>query len=253
MDIIASHQHGLAEQLSIEARGLAGRPRDTVQRAQVYHHLFQHSGGRHGYALLSAEAALAIDGLVARMERSVARRWWLGPARADAIRGRVRAFGEALRELDRQRCEAMLMAYRLAFTPGLGAAADAELPADLLDALRGDDRRLAFLAHVRWVEERWGIELERAIAALDWPFGARVAARAIAALRLPVKRFERAERRGWEAAEQLILKSRALPAGFAANPGQAYYKLQRGLADKRRSERGEWADLPPDEAVSLAA
>ena len=86
MDIIASHPDGLAEQLAHEAAGLAGRNRDAVQRAIVGHHLYQHSGGRHNFALIAAGAALALDRRLARMAKG-AGRW----PRRDARTGTARS------------------------------------------------------------------------------------------------------------------------------------------------------------------
>lgn len=249
MDIIESHQHGLAEQLAEEARGLAGRDRDSVQRAQVYHHLYQHSGGRHCYALRCAEAALTLDVALAAVERGARRRWRPRPG----LDERARDFAAALRTIDRERCEAMLVAYRLAITPGLGAVAGERVPADLLAALRGGDRRGLFAAHLGWAEERWGLAIERAIAELGWPYRPSAVARAIAALRLPLSAFERGERSGWGRAEARLLKLKPFPPGFAANPGQHYYKLQRAIAERRRRERGALDLVSPEDSVSLAA
>lgn len=252
MDIIASHQLGLIEQYSEEAAGLAGRERDTVQRAVVYHHLYQHSGGRHGYALLAAEAAVTLDPLLIAVERAARRGWWrIGRRRAEALAERARTFAATVRTIDRERCEALLMAYRLALTPGLAGHAAERLPAELVAALRGEDRRMLFLAHQRWAEQRWGLAIEAAIEALGWPLGAARVAAAIAALRLPLDRFEAADKRGWAATEARLLARKGLPRGFAINPGQHYYKLQRGLADQRR--RAPASDPAPDEAVRLAA
>ena len=110
---------------------------------------------------------------------------------------------------------------------------------------------MLFLAHQRWAEQRWGLAIEAAIEALGWPLGAARVAAAIAALRQPLDRFEAADKRGWAATEARLLARKGLPRGFAINPGQHYYKLQRGLADQRR--RAPASDLAPDEAVRLAA
>ena len=242
MDIIASHQHGLAEQLAHEAAGLAGRPHDAVQRAIVGHHLYQHSGGRHTFALIAAGAALALDRRLARLTKA-AMRW---PRRDAALAERVAAFAAEARAIDRDRCEAMLLAYRLATTPGLGGGA-----ADL--GLAGGDRRAAYLRHLVGTEERWGGRIAAAIDALGWAKPPRDLARTIAALRLPVELFDRAERNGWGRTERKVTTDRALPRGFAANPGQHYYAIQRGLAERRRKLTGEWPDFGPDEAVAIAA
>lgn len=248
MDIIASHQHGLAEQFAHEAAGLAGRPGDAVQRAIVGHHLYQHSGGRHTFALIAAEAALALDRRLARLARA-AMRW---PRRDAALAARVATFASEARAVDRERCEAMLLAYRLATTPGLrgaGIGSEAGLDGAFTEGAPRDD----YLLHSRWAEARWGERIEAAIDVLDWATPPRDLGRAITALRLPVELFDRAERKGWGRTERAVTTDRALPRGFASNPGQHYYAIQRGLAERRRKLTGEWLDLAPDEAVAIAA
>ena len=248
MDIIASHQHGLAEQLAHEAAALAGRERDAVQRAIVGHHLYQHSEGRHGFALMAAVAALSLDRALARMAK-VALRW---PRRDVVLAARVEDFAAQARRIDRERCEAMLLAYRLATTPGLRGAGVGGDPALAL-ANAGGERRDDYLVHVRWAEERWGAQIEAAIDALAWSKAPGVLTEAVAALRLSVALYDHATRSGWARTERALTADKALPRGFAANPGQHYYAIQRGLADKRRKLKGEWLDFDPAEAVAIAA
>ena len=264
MDIIASHQHGLVEQLEVEAESLAGRARDSAQRAVVYHHLADSLGLANGYALLAAQGALAIDRAVADLERAVRRAWWrLRGEQRTAVLGRVKRFGEALRELDRRRCEAALLAYRLVATPGLGEQARSRLDPDLVAAFAachrsrgGADvgaRRALFLAQQRWAEALIGDALEGALAALDWPLGARPVRAAVEALRIPLRTYQRAEKRGLGKVERRLRGTKELPAAFAANPAQAFFALQRQLAERRRRAGAEYDELTPDEAVRLAA
>ena len=251
MDIIASHQHGLAEQLAHEAAALAGRDRDAVQRAIVGHHLYQHSGGRHTFALIAAAASLALDRRLARLAKSAraAKRW---PRRDDALAGRLELFAGEARRIDRERCEALLLAYRLATTPGLRGA-DVGGDAALAGAYGAGDARDDYLTHLRWAEARWGARIEAAIDALTWIKPPRDLTRAVGALRLPIEQYDRAARKGWAKTERLLTADRALPRGFAGNPGQHYYAIQRALADKRRKLKGEWPDFDPADAVAIAA
>ncbi|QNN65576.1 hypothetical protein H9L12_03065 [Sphingomonas rhizophila] len=254
MDIIASYQHGRIEQLAEEARGLAGRECDHVQRAIVYHHLYQHSGDRHAYALIAAQAALRLEDALANVEAAAERSWWrIGRARAAALAERARDFAAALRTIDRDRCEAMQLAYRLAHTHGLSTLAEDQLPEELRQAFASDDRRALFLAHQQWVENRWGLALEAAIHRLEWPLRKGAVERAIAALRPGVAMFSAVERRGFTVFERKLFTDDALPRAFAGNPGQHYYRLQRDLADKRRRARAEACDLAADDTVVLAA
>lgn len=263
MDIIASHQQGLFEQIEGEALALAGSPRDSAQRAVVYHHLADSLGLANVHALLAARGSLAIEEALAAMRRAVARRAWRHrTAWRGALEERVARFGAALRELDRTRCAAALLAYRLVATPGLASHAQARLLPELLtaycacQAARGDataaERLALFAAQQRWSEQLIGDGIEQAIVALAWPLGARPVRTAIAALRIPLTAYQRSERRGAALIERDLRRSKALPAAFAANPAQAFYALQRRMAELRR--RGaDISDLSPDEAVRLAA
>ena len=264
MDIIASHQSGMVEQLEAEAQALSGRGRDSGQRALVYHHVADMLGLAHGYALLAAHGALGIDAAELRMERRARRAWWRlpRPARA-ALAERIAGFGETLRLLDAQRCAGVLMAYRLAAAPALGGEAGQRLDHDLLAALRAAQlargecdvraRRALFDAHQRWAEAQFGERIDQAVAALDWPLAARDVKKAVAAVRIAVRAYERAERSGLKRVERRLRGSKLLPPLFAANPAQAFFRLQRQVAERRRraAEGDDGEHLSPDDAVRM--
>jgi len=263
MDIIESHRLGLIEQLESEAVALAGRGRDAGQRAVVCHHVADMLGLAHGYALLAAHGALAIDDAVAAIERRA--RWAIWRLKRDeraALAERIATFATRLRALDAERCAGLLMAYRLVATPSLGAEAESRLDRDLLAALRAAQstrgqadaaaRRDLFEAHRRWAETLIGARLDEAIAALEWPLGGRSLDQVIAALRIPLSAFERADRRGLARSERRLRRSRRLPEGFAANPAQAFFQLQRQTAERRR-RAADGDDLSADGTVRLAA
>ena len=264
MDIIASHQHGLIEQLEHEAESLAGRARDSAQRAVVYHHLAESLGLANVYALLAAHGALAIEPATAALQRAVRRsRWRLKREPRAALQARVTRFGEALLELDRQRCAAALRTYRLVATPGLGEEARRRLDPAVAAAYAAcrsgcgaadvRARRRLFVAQQRWAEALFGDALEQAIVELGWPLGARAVRSAIAALRIPVSAYDRAESRGLDKCERRLRQSKDLPDMFAANPAQAFFAFQRQMAERRRRAAVESADFSPDESVRLAA
>ena len=263
MGIIESHRLGLIEQLETEAVALAGRERDAGQRALVCHHVADMLGLAHGYALLAAHGALAIDAAVKRMERHARRAYWrLKRDERAALAERIADFGATLRGLDVERCAGLLMAYRLVATPSLEGEAGTRLAPDLLAALReaqsvrgqadANARRKLFEAHQRWAETLVGERLDRAIAALDWPLSPDAPNGAIEALRIPPRAYERAERGGLARVEWRLRRSKRLPEMFAANPAQAFFQLQRQTADRRR-RAAEGDDLSPDDAVRLAA
>ena len=249
MDLISAHRHGLGDQLREEAEGLTGRPQDDVQRAIVAHHLFDHSAGRHAYALFAAEAALgfeeALDALRTAAKRA---RWRIGRNRSVELLERVEAFGAALAGIDAERCAAMWIAYRAAQHDATHAMVPAELA-----ALHGGDARAIFAAHQAWFEGRWGLALEAAIVALDWPLRAAPVTALLEGLRIPATRLDKAERRGLRKAEAVLVADKRLPARFAANPAHHYYALQRAMAARRRDERCRFDEFPLEDSVRLAA
>jgi hypothetical protein len=263
MDIIASHQQGLIEQLEAEAVALAGRGRDSAQRAVVCHHVADMLGLSHGYALLAAHGALDIDPAIAAMERAARRSWWgLTREQRHVLGERIAVFREVLRQLDGERCAGLLMAYRLVATPGLGGEAAKRLEERLRVALakvvaaRGEAdyaaRRALFDAHLQWAEDVLGERLDGAIADLAWPLAPRLIERAVAAVRISVRDYERGARRNFVRSEQRLRAAPSLPASFAANPAQAFFALQRQIAERRR-RAVDVDDLSPDEAVRLVA
>jgi len=244
MNLISAHRDGLAEQLESEAEGLAGRPRDTVQRAIVCHHLFDHSGGRHGYALLAGVASLALDGRIEALRATARRgRWRLG-ARGAGLAERVEQFADAMRRLDRERCAALLIAYRSARHPALAEAVAGELRTE------GDAGTL-FAAWQRRSEERWGAAIDEAVAALEWPLGGRRLAPLLDCARIPLSAFDAAEKRGWRTVERGLLRDPRMPAGFAANPARHYFTMRAAIAERRR--RDSMAGFGPDESLCFAA
>ena len=263
MDIIESHRLGLIEQLESEAVALAGGGRDAGQRAVVCHHVADLLGLAHGYALLAARGALAIDEMVARMERQARRACWrLKRDERGALAERIADFGAVLRELDAERCAGLLMIYRLVATPSLEGEAPSRLNPDLLAGLRaaqstrgqadGAARRALFLAHQHWADVLIAERLDQAVAKLDWPLARTGLDGAIDALRIPLQAYEHAERGGLSRLERHLRRSKRLPANFAANPAQAFFKLQRQTAERRR-RAAEGDDLSADDAVRLAA
>ena len=232
-----------------EAMGLAGRGTDLVQRTIVYHHLFDHSGGRHAYALLCAEAALTLDSAIGAMRKAVRHsRWRLRGARREAAIARVEAFANAVSEIDRARCEAMWIAYRAA-----QHAATSPLVPDALGDLKDCDAAALFAAHQAWAEAQWGIDIEAAIAALDWPLSPAPVIAAVGSLRVSTVRFNSAARQGLRKVEGGILGDKRLPAKFAANPARHYYALQRAMAARRRDAQCNLDDFAPEDSVRLAA
>ena len=121
------------------------------------------------------------------------------------------------------------------------------------DPADAGQRRILFLAQQQRAEDLIGQGVEEALADLAWELGARPVRAAIDKLRISLRAYEWAERRGLDRLEQRLRRSTAVPTTFAANPAQAFFTLQRRLAERRRRAAAEYDELTPDEAVSLAA
>jgi hypothetical protein len=261
MDIIASHRLGLIEQFEGESLALAGRPQDAVQRAIVCHHVSDMLGHAHVFSLLAAQASLALDEALDRLDRAARRwRWGIGRAERAALAERVAEFGTALRAIDAERCAGLLMAYRLVANAGLGDAAADRLDPALVTALRAvqvargkssvAERRALSEAHCEW-DARFAERVAQALDELAWPVGRSAPARVVVAWTISAASLARVERRGTKRIEKGLRRSKRMPADFAANPAQAFFKLQRRVVERQRGDDGD--HLSPDEAVRLAA
>jgi hypothetical protein len=264
MDIIAAHQQGLTEQLDDEVAALAGRGRDHGQRAIVLHHLYDHSGGGHGWALAEARREIRVASGLAALQRKLGQWRWRSADR-EQERVALSLLARALGETGLARTSAAYRAYRLSATKALRAEAERSLPEDLLIAFdrchaarRGGDE---FAAEARFALAEESERLAEAAvdpAALDaaWTAinasGLRRAARRLLGAQALAHAAARDERRGAAKAERLLLGDPALPASFRANPAQHFYALQHMLQERRRQQWREACDREPD-AFELAA
>ena len=113
--------------LRAQAVALAGTTGDLVQRASVYHSLYDHSGGNHGFPLLAAHGALWASGYFRRGVRfgglvAQARRW-LGHDRDELMR-RLHRFAEDFRDINRRVCVETYFIYWLTERPHLRSHAE---------------------------------------------------------------------------------------------------------------------------------
>jgi hypothetical protein len=264
MDIIAAHQHGLIEQLDDEVAALAGRGRDHGQRAVVLHHLYDHSGGGHDWALAEARREIRISSGLAALQRKLGQWSWRG-ANRDREHIALECLADAFGEAGRARTAAAYRAYRLSATKALRAEAELSLPSTLLIAFdqchaarrAGDE----FAAEVRLALAEESERLAEASAdrtALDAAWmaidasGLRGAARRVLGEPALARAAARDQRRGPTKVERLLLGEATLPAGFRANPAQHFYALQHMLRERRRQQWREACDREPD-AFELAA
>lgn len=261
MDLLASHRHGLIDQLDAETAALAGRTGDHLQRAMVLHHLYDHSRGSHGWALVEAAEALRIVRGLKRLEAKLGGWTWREGRRAAARAGldRLRL---TLGEAARARCAAAYRAYRMTATPALAGEA-AELVGQPLAGLLGSihaARRAGETVDAATRREL-AVRSEQAAAAVvagELTLAATAATaigKAGTKLVAPSARlaaFDRAERKGWARLETEIVGAAELPARFRANPAQHFYAMLRDLEERRRKEWRAALDMDPC-AVELAA
>lgn len=168
-----------------EATLLAGGLTDLAQRASVYHHLFEHSGGNHGFPLLAAHGALWASGyfrLGMRMGSLIAwRDAALGARRKDRL-DRLTKFANDFRDINRRVCVETYFIYYMTNTRHLSSAAEKFVPADLLDqmlrchaarqatrTLSSRERRSLFEAFFLWEQANIvGPSVAKAFDEFDW-------------------------------------------------------------------------------------
>ena len=235
-----------------EATLLAGRLTDLAQRASVYHHLYQDSGGRNVFPLIAAHGALWGAGYFAlgmKIGTLLSARFLLDPAlRQDKLR-QLHAFADAFREINRQVCVEAYTAYHFSKLHGYTATAERYIEPRLLAALNrchraqklGEPlprpaRRELFEAFFLWEQTAIvGPAVERALDALDWPLIRRVALRPRIAFAYFTRRrdmqfadfastreriekglraYELAEQVGLEQVEQALRRYSVLPPAF---------------------------------------
>lgn len=264
MDIIAAHQQGLIERLDEEAAALAGRPQDYGQRAVVLHHLYDHSVGGHGWALLEARRQLDQAVAIADLRKRVGK-FWLNRRKRDMAAEALENLEEALGQSARQRCESAYRAYRMTATSAMEEEASNGLPATLAlllgecHARRRAGMPLSVTTREQLYQECEGAgqasDLDKAWAAIAATSLGKIARKKLRDAVEP-QDFARAEKKGWAKLEKAIRHDPTLPAAFRANPAQHFFALQNSLAEKKRKELCEAADADGDTvavARSLAA
>lgn len=177
-----------------EATLLAGGLGDLSQRASVYHHLYEDSGGRNVFPLIAAHGALWGAGYFAlgmRVGALLCAQYLLQPAMRREKMRQLHAFADAFREINRRVCIEAYCAYHFSKQYGQVEGIDEYVPPRLLGALNAchqaqaeqqplpiEQRRALFEAFFLWEQEVIvGPAVEQALAALDWPLIRHVALR----------------------------------------------------------------------------
>ncbi|WP_435635544.1 hypothetical protein ACSC9U_08460 [Pseudomonas solani] len=177
-----------------EATVLAGALTDLGQRASVYHHLYEDSGGRNVFPLIAAHGALWGAGYFAlgmRVGTLLSAQFLFTPTLRHYKLRQLHAFADAFREINRRVCVEAYTAYHLSRLHGQAAGIEHYLQPRLLAALNrchqaqalGEPlpqpvRRELFEAFFLWEQDVIvGPAVEQALAALDWSLIRQVALR----------------------------------------------------------------------------
>ena len=121
--------------LQAEAQVLAGGLTDLAQRAMVYHHLYQQSGGNHVFPLIAAHGALWAGGYFRfgfRLGRFLSWQYaWKTQIRREKLR-QLNDFANALRDINRKVCIDTYVNFHFARRYGRCADASHYVPPSLL-------------------------------------------------------------------------------------------------------------------------
>ena len=174
------------QRLHHEATRLAGGLNDLAQRAAVYHHLYEHSGGNHAFPLIAAHGALWARGYF-RLGMRLGWIWSLtdlaSPERRRLRLEKLAGFADAFREINRRVCIETYTSYQFTAQFGTHAQAGELIDPTLNEALgrlhfarqRGQelpdaDKRIVFEAFFRHEQAHVvGPRIAEAIAEFDWP------------------------------------------------------------------------------------
>lgn len=179
------NENDLADSLRREATALAGNNGSLVQRASVYHHMFEHSGCNHTFPLLAAHGALWAKGYFQGGMRFGAVMAWgramIGDDRTELIQS-LHKFADDFRDINRRVCVETYFIYHLTADSRLLEFAERKVPSNLLEqmarchaarragrVLSDRERRALFTAFFLWEQENIvGPAVERAFNEFQW-------------------------------------------------------------------------------------
>lgn len=173
---------------------LAGGLSDLAQRAAVYHHLFDASGGNHAFPLIAAHGALWAKGYFRYGMRLGAVLSFLSgfsTAVRHPLLDRLNQMADAFREINRRVCVDTYTSFHFTARYGEQSAAAEFVPAGMLEALRrihtairrghrlpDAEKREVFEAFFLNEQQTIvGPSITAAVAALEWPLMRRLALR----------------------------------------------------------------------------
>lgn len=233
-----------------EATLLAGRRIDLAQRASVYHHLYEDSGGGNVFPLIAAHGALWGNNYLAigmKVARFLGAQYLYSPQRCRDKHQQLEALADAFREINRRVCVEAYTAYHFSKLHGRHVDAPLYLQADLLALLNDchlareqampmpvEQRRVLFEAFFRWEQAVIvGPAAEDAVAALHWPLAKYLAMRP----RIEFAYFTHARDMKFK---QFSLTSERIEKGMLA-----YEKAEALGLDKVEAALNKYGVLPP--------
>ncbi len=184
------------QRLQAEGTRLAGGLTDLSQRATVYHHLFEDSGGNHAFPLIAAHGALWAKGYFrsgTRFSQMLSIQYVLRPAIRQRQLAALDDFADTFRDINRGVCADTYANYHFTKKYGDNPAARALVDPEIFDALdqvhtarregrtlTDAEKRAVFVAHFLNEQQHVvGPTLDRATDAFDWPLVKLIALRPI--------------------------------------------------------------------------
>ncbi|WP_374347496.1 hypothetical protein [Chitinimonas sp.] len=240
---------------------LAGDLNDLSQRAAVYYHLYEDSGGRNIFPLIAAHGALWAKGYFQKgmlAGKLLSLQYAYSPTKLIRQYDSLIAFANAFRDINRRVCAEAYCAYHFTKQYGHSLFAAQKIPAPLLaalnhchDAARSGvalnrlERKRLFEAFFLWEQETIvAPAVEQAVADFTWPSVKWLAMRPKIefayfgkGVGLPFRdfsskaeriakglaAFELAESVGYQCVEQALAAYHIMPERFFINP-QSYFQ-----------------------------
>jgi hypothetical protein len=256
--------------LRAEAVAMAGGIGDLVQRASVYHHLYEHSGANHAFPLLAAHGALWASGYFKagmRFGAIAASIQKFGGADEAELKRRLLAFANQFRDINRRVCVETYFIYHLTADDHFRHTAERIVPTALLTemdrchaarragrVLSDAERRPLFSAFFLWEQANIvGPSIDAAFAGFDWPF---IKAMALTPrirfayfhplvpvafrnfgdtderIAAGIEAFDRACAAGWERVERRLSAYGIMPADFTRDSRSFFDSLRTSVVGR---------------------
>lgn len=242
---------------------LAGDLNDLPQRAAVYYHLYEDSGGQNIFPLMAAHGALWAKGYFTKgmlAGRFLVIQYIYNPKLLIERYASLIRFANAFRDINRRVCAEAYCVYHFSKKYGHTEFAREMIPNNLLDALNNchnskknsmplkrTERKALFLEFFLWEQETIVSPLvEEAIKAFEWPsvkllamkpkiefayFGKNIGLKfkdfssKSERVEKGLEAYELAEKVGYQAVEQAIFDYGVMPYGFLADTDFYFKKI----------------------------